>query len=538
MASMEYPSCEFRPPQTQKTLAPMDVYLELQASREIIKALEEKLGCQAAEIEEAKRKLVQETTERLKVEHVLETERVQLKHHSYHDALTQLANRKLLIERIEQSFQRIKTQKNTQIAVLLIDLDRFRVVNDSLGYSAGDRILVIIAQHLKSLLRSTDTVARLGGDEFALLLEPIQQQGDAIHCAKRIIQALQLPLQAEGKDIFITPSIGIVIGTSEYDQPADLLRDADIAMYYAKNSGKARYAMFSQEMYTQILTQQQMEQDLRQAIEQQQLHICFQPIICLHTNKLIGFEALVRWNHPVQGIIPPCHFIPLAEETGLIIPLGEWVLKATCEYFVQWQTDIELPDNFKISINISIKQLQYPQFLKQIARILKQTGISGERLRLELTESVFMDNPEFLILLLTKLRGKGIELSIDDFGTGYSSLSYLHRLPVNYLKIDQSFISSLGQGEENLAIVSTILTLSRQSGLGAIAEGVETPEQLECLQTLGCDAAQGYLFAKALPQQLAKRLLQLAFSEDVPTPWVHLQESLSGEHVVGSRLLD
>jgi diguanylate cyclase (GGDEF)-like protein len=396
MTSVEYPSCELHPPLTEKTLAPTDIYLELQASREIIKALEEKLECQAAEIGAIKRKLLQETTERLKAEHVLETERVRLEHHAYHDALTQLVNRKFLIEQIEQSLQRLKAQKNTQIAVLLIDLDRFRIVNDSLGYSAGDRILVIIAQHLRSLLRSTDTVARLGGDEFALLLEPIQQQEDAIHCAKRIIRALRLPLQAEGQDIFITPSIGIVIGTSEYDQPVELLRDVDIAMYYAKNSGRACYALFRQEMYTQISTQQQLERDLRQAIEQQQrlktqknaqMHICFQPVICLHTDKLIGFEALVRWNHPVQGIIPPSHFIPLAEETGLIIPLGEWVLKATCEHFAQWQTDIELPDDFKVNINVSIKQLQYPHFLKQIDRIFKQTGISGERLRLELTES-------------------------------------------------------------------------------------------------------------------------------------------------------
>jgi diguanylate cyclase (GGDEF)-like protein len=516
---------------TQELLARVNTQLALKAAKKTIEYLEFQVCEQTAEIAATHQKLNCAITERLKIEQELQKERVHFDHHARHDPLTQLANRKLLMERIEYALQNRQNSKSRQIAILLLDLDRFKVVNESLGHNIGDQLLITIAHHLKNLVRTTDTVARLGGDEFVLLLDPIQQPSDAIRCAERIVRVMRLPLFIDNHEIFLTPSIGIAIGTSEYHQAADLLRDADIAMYRAKRSSKARYAMFNQEMYTETLIQHQMERDLRYAVEQNLLYTHFQPTVSLLLPyQLTGFEALVRWNHPTWGNIPPHQFIPLAEETGLIVPLGEWVLHATCKTIAEWQAQFELPSDFRVSVNISIKQLQDPYFLKQVNRVLRRTGVSGKRLRLELTESVFMNNPESFIPLLKALREKDIELSIDDFGTGYSSLSYLHRLPVNYIKIDRSFISRLGLAEENLAIVSTILTLARELGLGTIAEGVETHQQLEYLQMLGCDAAQGYVFAKPLPQDKAEELLQRFFCPEQsasPTNWESLNPLLS-----------
>lgn len=513
---------------TQELLARVNTQLALKAAKKTIEYLEYQVYEQTAEIEATHQKLNCAILERLKAEQELQEERIHFDHHARHDALTQLANRKFLMERIEQGIKRLKNSKGRKIAVLLLDLDRFKVVNESLGHNTGDQLLITVAHHLKTLVRSTDTVARLGGDEFVLLLDPIQQPADAIRCAERIARVMRYPLFIDNHEVFLTPSIGIAIGTSEYHQAADLLRDADIAMYRAKRSGKARYAMFDQEMYTETLIQHQMERDLRYAVEQNLLYTHFQPTVSLFPPyRLTGFEALVRWNHPTWGSIPPNQFIPLAEETGLIVPLGEWVLHSTCQKIADWQTKFKLPDDFRLSVNISIKQLQDPYFLKQVNRILRRTGVSGKRLRLELTESVFMNDPESFILLLKELREKEIELSIDDFGTGYSSLSYLHRLPVNYIKIDRSFISRLGLAEENLAIVSTILNLARELGLGTIAEGVETYQQLEYLQMLDCDAAQGYVFAKPLPQDLAEELLQRFLSPEQPAFSIMNWESLN-----------
>lgn len=431
----------------------------------------------------------------------------QLLYSASHDALTNLANRTLLNERLELALQRSQRHKNYLFAVLFIDLDRFKVVNDSLGHQVGDQLLVEIARKLKTIVRSTDTVARLGGDEFVILLDSIQDINDAIRVADRIYEELSSPFHLEGRQVFETASIGITLSSPDYHQGSDLLRDADIAMYRAKEKGKARYEVFDRMMYAQALKQLQLENDLRQALERQEFQVYYQPIVSSSTGRLTGFEALVRWEHPVRGMVSPAEFIPIAEETGLIVPIGEWVLREATRQMTVWQTKFLTTEPLKISVNLSVKQLKEPNFLEKIDQILAQTGLLGQSLQLEITESMLMDNVEELIGILKELRARAISLSIDDFGTGYSSLSYLHRFPVNNLKIDRSFVSRLGEKGENREIVETVITLAHQLGMKAIAEGVETQYQLNQLQALNCEQAQGYLFSKPLERESAEALI-------------------------------
>jgi len=461
--------------------------------------LEDRVRQRTLQLEALNQQLQQEISDRHQAQE-------QLVYGALHDALTRLPNRTLLMERLEMALQRAKRYPDHEFAVLFIDLDRFKAINDSLGHQVGDRLLLAIAHQLQELVRSTDTVARLGGDEFIILLDPIQDINDAIRVADRIHAQLRLPLQLAGREVFTSASIGIAASATHYQHGSDLLRDADIAMYRAKEKGKARYEIFDRAMYAQAIQKLQIENDLRQAVIRQELYLKYQPIVSLNTGKIIGFEALLRWLHPERGFVSPAQFIPIAEETGLIVPIGEWVLRTACNQMKQWQTQLSHPPT-KISVNLSLKQLREPDFLEKIDRILAETEIAGESLNLELTESMLMDDVEHLIFVLGQLRARNIRLSIDDFGTGYSSLSYLHRFPIDYLKIDRAFISGIGANSKNCQIAATIISLAHQLGIKAIAEGVETLNHLQHLQKLACEEAQGYLFSKPLDLAAAETLI-------------------------------
>jgi len=544
----------------------------------------------------------------------------QLFHDALYDALTELPNRVLLMDRLGQAFARAKRNPNYQFGVIFLDLDRFKVINDSQGHQAGDRLLFTIARRLVSSVRSGDTVARLGGDEFIVLLEEIEDVSEAIATANRIQQALAQPLHLEGHKVTVTASIGIALNTPEYQWPGDILRDADIAMYRAKALGKARYQVFAAAMHTRAVALMQLESDLRRAVEltyrgageagrggdwemedrnltSVALPLCpfvpyYQPIISLSHGTVVGFEALVRWLHPERGLVSPAEFIPVAEETGLIVPLGQWVLREACSQMVKWQESLkshslgeidfnsggaglrgnrqwrsppvqigeeqveassklnqnlfnlewemcelhpisktsqnqnlpfpncELPiphyplshpnSQLTISVNLSGRQFSHPDLIEQIKEVLEETGLEGQYLKLEITESVVMEDGESAVAMLSQLRDLGINLCIDDFGTGYSSLSYLHRFPINTLKIDQSFVGRMGADGENSEIVRAIVMLAHSLGMDVVAEGVETSHQLAKLRSLGCEFGQGYFFSRPVESDAATALLSPA----------------------------
>jgi diguanylate cyclase (GGDEF)-like protein/PAS domain S-box-containing protein len=431
----------------------------------------------------------------------------QLIYEALHDALTGLSNRNLFLERVENALQRSNRHPESRFAVLFIDLDRFKAINDSLGHQVGDQLICATARRLESIVRTTDTIARLGGDEFVILLEPIVDINDAIRIADRISVQLRSPLNLDGRDVFTSASIGIALSQSNYNHAFELLRDADIAMYRAKAKGKSCYEVFDSEMYAQAIAQLQLENDLRQALAQNEFHVYYQPIISAKTGKLAGFEALVRWQQPQRGFVSPAQFIPTAEEMGLIVPLGEWILETVCQQISRWRKQFSLKIPPKVSVNLSAKQLRDSAFIEKIDRLLLKKNLEGRYLQLELTESMLMDDVENLIDILAQLRLRGIQLSIDDFGTGYSSLSYLHRFPVNYLKIDRSFVKDISTNRESLQITESIVALSNNLNLAAVAEGVETKEQLTLLRQLGCEYVQGYLFSRPLPVEDATQLL-------------------------------
>lgn len=435
--------------------------------------------------------IIDDITQRKQVEE-------QLIHDALHDALTGLPNRTLFMERVELALQRAKQCKKYLFAILFIDLDRFKLVNDSLGHAVGNRLLIAIAHLLKQCLRPRDTIARLGGDEFTILLDELNDITDATSIAEQIQATLTSPFQLESYTIYTSASIGIVPSSIGYEQAADLLRDADIAMYRAKEQGKARYAIFDQVMYEQTLELLQLESDLRLALERQEFCLHYQPIISLATGRLTGFEALVRWQHPQQGLISPTKFIPVAEDTGLIVSLGEWVLHEACRQMHTWQVQFPTAFPLKISVNLASKQIKEPKLIEQIERILAETGLDGGYLKLEITESMLMEDVQETINTLLQIQAVNIQLSIDDFGTGYSSLGYLQRFPINTLKIDRSFVSQMNFDNEKFEIVRTITTLAHTLGMDVIAEGVETSEQFAQLRALGCEFAQGYFFSKPL----------------------------------------
>lgn len=428
-------------------------------------------------------------------------------HAAFHDALTGLPNRILLTERLSLAVERAKRHSEYQFAVLFIDLDRFKFVNDSLGHQYGDLLLMQVAERLQQCVRKVDIVARLGGDEFAILLDGIEGFENALPTAERIQELLTTPFDLNGKEAHISGSIGIAVSTTGYQCPEDLLRDSDLAMYRAKSNGKARHELFDQSLHDRAVQQMEMETALRHAIEKQELRIFYQPIIALETGRVSGFEALVRWQHPVHGLVPPNEFIPLAEETGLIVALDLYVLQAACCQIVTWHQQFPSETPLTISTNLSARHFKHPHLVEQIEAILAETRIDPHCLRLEVTESLVIANPEQAAAILHQLKSLGIKLSLDDFGTGYSSLSYLHRFPFDILKIDRSFVGRLEQDASSMQIVETIILLAQKLRMDIVAEGIETAHQHRHLRTLGCRFGQGYLFSKPVPVALAEAFL-------------------------------
>jgi diguanylate cyclase (GGDEF)-like protein/PAS domain S-box-containing protein len=434
----------------------------------------------------------------------------QLEHDALHDALTGLPNRNLMIERLKLALERSHRLPTYQFAVLFLDLDRFKVVNDSLGHLAGDKLLVEIAARLKAVMRPIDLAARLGGDEFIVLLEDIGGTADAIRSAERIFEQMQAPLVLSHQDIFVSASIGIVLGCDRYREAQDLLRDADTAMYRAKAKGRARYEIFDPAMHLQVLERLQLENDLRKALLESsgELLLYYQPIVDLQTNRLKGFETLVRWQHPQRGLLPPTEFIPLAEETGLIVALGSWIIRAACQQLRRWQLQLPQSHFLTLSINLSALQLHSPTFLEEIDQILQETRVCGDNLVFEITESMLVENIDDTISLLHQLRRRGISLSIDDFGTGYSSLSYLYRFPVRHLKIDKSFVDGMVHNDIYRRIVEAIITLAHQLQFQVIAEGIEDPGQVDQLKQLHCKFGQGYFLGRPSPAEAAQKVIE------------------------------
>ncbi|MFS8084005.1 MAG: putative bifunctional diguanylate cyclase/phosphodiesterase [Acidobacteriota bacterium] len=437
--------------------------------------------------------------------HIAEQERISIqlqeskdhfRHAAFHDALTNLPNRALLAENLKFVMERAKQHEDYQFAVLFLDLDRFKNVNDSLGHSLGDQLLMAMARRLESCTRDVDMVARLGGDEFAILLDGIPNSREATNMARRIQETLQSPFNISGHEVFTSTSIGIAMSSTGYDHPETMLRDADTAMYRAKAQGKACYEVFDKGMHTHAVYVLQMENDLRRALDREELRVYYQPIVSLDNGQLAGFEALIRWQHPERGFINPADFIPLAEDTGLIVPLGLWILRKACQQLSKWQWQSPGNRSLFMSVNLSGKQVAQAGLVDQIRDILEETHVEAKHLKLEITESAVMDNAETAVQLLKRLKALGVQLSIDDFGTGYSSLGYLHRFPVNTLKIDRSFVGRIGEAAENIEIVRTIVSLAENMGMEVVAEGVETLSQLMQLRKLKCQYGQGYLFSR------------------------------------------
>lgn len=442
---------------------------------------------------------------------------------AFHDSLTGLPNRTLLLDRLQQAIGRSRRRENYRFAVLFLDLDRFKDVNDSLGHAVGDKLLIAIAYKLGKNLRPTDTVARIGGDEFVILIDDINDATDATRLAERILKELEACTYLTDHTIFVTASIGIVLSDTGYICPEDILRDADIAMYRAKNLGRSRYEIFDLGMRTRIMERLTLEKELRQALEQQELRVYYQPVVCLQSGRLIGLEALVRWQHKEHGLIPPSRFIPLAEDTGQVILLDRWVLRQACSQVRQWQLQMPCDPPLQVSVNISGKQLTQADLVDYIKQVLYETGLPAQCLNIELTESAIMTDYDLAIDVFRALRNLGVQIQIDDFGIGYSSLSYLSHFPLNALKVDQTFVRMMMQDSNYLKIVQAIVTMTHGLGMSVIAEGVETEGQVAQLKALGCEFVQGYIMARAMDSQAVENLLEKACAGEAlfVTPQAH-----------------
>ena len=412
-------------------------------------------------------------------------------HMARHDALTDLPNRVLLRERLEHELKRVK--RGECLAVLCLDLDQFKGVNDTLGHPIGDELLKLVADRLRGCTREPDTVARLGGDEFAIIMTQMQEPTDAASLSKRIRELIIKPYQIEGHQIVTDISIGISVAPFDAEDADPLLRNADMALYGAKADGRGTFRFFEQEMNVRMKTRRELEMDLRKALVGKEFELHYQPLVNLKSNDVNAFEALLRWNHPKRGLISPADFIPVAEETGLIVPLGEWVLKAACYEAVDW------PDHIKVAVNLSPAQLNNRNLLNVVIGALAESGMPARRLQLEITETVLLQNTFATLATLHELRKLGVQIALDDFGTGYSSLSYLRSFPFDKIKIDQSFIQDLSNGAEPVAIVQAVANLAKCLNMTSTAEGVETQQQMDLLQSMGCTEMQGYLFSRARP---------------------------------------
>ena len=432
----------------------------------------------------------------------------QLRHRDFYDALTGLANRALFVNRVEQAVIRLERNASNQCAVLFLDLDRFKVINDSLGHSIGDQLLSALAGRLEACIRRCDTLARLGGDEFAILLEEIDGLDDALAVCDRIHNSLKMPFKLSTYEVFANISIGLVCSSVGYEKSSDLLRNADTALYRAKSQGGNCHTDFDQAMHQRAVALWQMATQAQFAVQREELKLRYQPVVDITTGRVVGVEALIRWHHPQHGSISPSEFIPVMEETGVITLIGQWVLKEACRQVCEWKAVLPNDCPLKINVNLSARQLMQNDLAEQVAEVLAETGLSEKALRLEITETAIMHNSKEAVQVLKELKALNVGICIDDFGIGYSSLSRLQQLPIDVLKIDRSFVQNIGARGENTEIVRTIIDLAETLGMDIVAEGVETVEQLEGLRSLGCDNVQGFYFARPMPPEDTLRFIQ------------------------------
>ena len=430
-----------------------------------------------------------------------------LRREAQFDSLTTLPNRSYATDLLRRAIARAKRNREQQFGVLFLDCDRFKVVNDSLGHHAGDSLLRLVAGRLNGCVRPGDVVARLGGDEFVVILEGVKDEAEAITVAERIQHSLAQPFYLDGRELFMSVSVGIAMSQPGVERPEDYLRDADLAMYRAKLRGRARHEVFRADMRAGAVLQMALENDLRHSMDRGELRVMYQPIWSLASGRIVGFEALVRWDHPTHGAMQPADFIPIAEETGLILPLGEWVLRQAAQRLAHWNTKVVADDPIWVSVNVAARQLTHPGLVEIVKNAIAETGIEASRLKLEITESMIMADAVAAVGALEQLKTLGIHLLMDDFGTGHASLSYLHRLPISTIKIDRYFVGRIDSNSECLEIVRTILSLSRSLSMDVVAEGVENGAQREVLQSLGCEYVQGYLLSPPLDADAAERLL-------------------------------